>query len=486
MDHEEQVGKNFAWGFFSQLITRLFGFVFFVFMSHILLERGMGQYNFVVAFVAFWFILSDFGVSNFLYREWSKGEIAIAKIKDDFNVAFTLKSIVSLLIFIPFILVSWYVNNEIFLASLLYYTFVYFSSIISLIETYFNSVNNFKMSALRGLLEKGVIILVGGIALYLTHSVNAVFAAMVLSQIVALVYYFTGRFPFIPSFSVDWPRIKKLIIRGLPFALFGVIVTVYGRIDMVMLRYMQDFETVGWYSAAYKAYEVANIFPGILFLPAIFPVLSRIYNEESRAKYTEFFNRSLRILFSTSLLLTMFFIFVAPLLIQTFFPESFAASILAMRIIVLVLTVSSFSVLFTNLIVIQNKEKLSIKIIIASAIANILLNIYLIPKYSLYGAASATVIAEVFNLYLLQHFVDWDKDKPMLFKMGFVFVLSAITFSVIKYTGYMNNLFVGAIVTSITIWIFWILGLIQKGDLEMFYLPVKNKLKLMFFNQDEL
>jgi len=255
---------------------------------------------------------------------------------------------------------------------------------------------------------------------------------------------------------------------------------------MVMLKFMQNFETVGWYSVGYKVYELANIFPGVLFLPAFFPVLSRIYNLENREKYRDFLYRTLRILFTASILLSAFFVVFAPFIISWFFPDSFSPSILVIRIIVLVLAISSLSVLFNALLLIQNKEKFVFKIIVIGCVTNILLNLILIPKYSLYGAAWATVIAEMVYLFLLQHFADWDKDKKTIFKMLLVAGFSAISFFMIKFFGYTNNLIVGMVNIICIAILVWLTGLINKGDFQLFYLPFKDKFKSIFFNQNEI
>lgn len=486
MNHEEQVGKNFAWGALSQIVTRLFGLAFFVFMSYVLLEKGMGQYNFIVSFAVIWFTFSDFGITGYIYREWSKGERTPDDIKSDFNLILTIKLISSAIIFVPFCLVSWYLNRDIFFVSALYYIFVLLSIIISHADVYLYSSNNFKLSAIRLLIEKLVVIIFGSALLLIFRNVASVFIAMILSQLIAISYYFFGRFPFRPKLTFNWSRAKALAIKGLPFIMFGIVFTVYGRIDMVMLKFMKNFEAVGWYGAGYKAYDLANIFSGVLFFPAIFPVLSRIYNSGVRDKYRDLLNRAFRILFSSSIFLSAFFIVFAPHLVGWFFPDSFSPSILVMRIIALVLTASFLSVLFNALLLIQNKEKLIIKIISASCLINIFLNLLLIPKYSLYGAAWATVAAEIVNLFLLQYFADWDKDKRMIGKMFTVVGFSAILFICLRLFGLSNNLLIGVANIFVIMSLIWFIGLINKGDLQMFYLPFKNKFKSIFYNQGEV
>lgn len=484
MNHEEQLGKNFAWGTISQIATRILGLVFFVYMSYVLKERGMGQYNFISSFVVLWFIISDFGAGGFLYREWSKGLTDQKIIEKDFNLVFTMRLIVALLIFIPFFFINWFINKDIIVSLVLYYIAVFLSLTINLADSYLMSINNFKLGSIRIFIEKLGIIIIGGILLFFFKSVEVVFIAIIIAQLISIYYYFSGRFPFGLYVTFDYKRIKELIISGLPFVFIGLFVSLYSRIDIVMLKFMKDFESVGWYGTAYKIYDVASIFPAVLFLPAVFPVLSRINQYESKEKLKDFFNRLLRILFCFSLLISIFLIFTAPLIITAFFPASFLPSVLAVRILILTLILASFSLLFYNLLIIQNKEKLSLKIIIISCIINVILNIVLIPKYSLYGAAWATVIAEFANLFLLQHYVNWEKDISLIRKIILLIIFNVLIMFLIKFSGYMNNLFVGLLCLLFDIFFIYIFKLLNKEDFKMFILPIKNKVQNIFINSN--
>lgn len=484
MNHEEQVGKNVAWSTISQIVTRVLGLIFFVYMSYVLKEKGMGQYNFISSFVVFWFIISDFGAGGFLYREWSRGDIDQKFVEKDFNLVFTMRLIVATIIFIPFLIVNLLFNREIIFSLVFYYIAVFLSLTINLADSYLNSTNNFKLSSIRSFIEKVSVVLVGFIFLLLFHNVESVFIAVILSQFISIYYYFFKRFPFALRIVFDLKRIKELIIMGLPFVFLTIFLSLYSRIDIVMLKFMKGFESVGWYGTAYKFYDVASIFPAILFLPSVFPILSRINRFEDNKTLNGFLNRLLRILFCFGLLMSIFLIFTAPFFINAFFPESFSPSVLAIRILILTLIISSFSLLFYNLLIIQNKEKISLKIIIISCIINVILNIILIPKYSLYGAAWATVIAELVNLLLLQYYAHWEKDSVLMAKIFALFIFNVFVMFLIKFCGYMNNLSIGIVCILVNVALIYYLKLLTKEDFQIFFLPIKNKIQNIFINQD--
>jgi len=484
MDHELQAGKNIAWGAVSQLVLRVFGLVFFIFMTYRLKASGMGQYGFVTSFVLFWFIVSDFGAGGYLYREWSRGDKTVPEVEKDFNVVFTMRFFISLIVFIPFLIINYYINQELLLPLALFFAVTFFSIFISLADNYLQAISYFKYTTIRTIIEKITIVAVGGVLLLIWPRLEMVFIAMLAAQFVSLAYYAFSVLPFKFRLVFNPARTKELILKGLPFLLLTFLLSIYSRIDMVMLRYMSDFDAVGWYSAAYKFFDTVSILVAGLYLPSVFPILSSLYREDIKDKFVNFFYKSLRIIFSLSLLVTVFMIFYSPLLVSLFFPASFMPSVLSVRILALALILGALSLLFNNLLFIQNKEKTSLYIIIFSACLNILLNVILIPRYSLYGAAWATVLAEAVNLLLLQHYAKWHKDRHIIGKMTAMVVANAIIMLSLKAVGQLNNLFIGTAVILLNVLILYRIKLWTMDDLAMFFNPIRNKFNNIFKSEE--
>src|SRR3989339_538411 len=481
MDNELQAGKNFAWSLFSQFFLRILGLAFFVLMSHLLGDTGMGQYNFITSFVIMWFIFLDFGASGHLYREWSKKPKTFIQIEDDFFLIFTLRLLTVLILFIPFFLVNYFSNFRILFALITFFISTFLATYINLADAYFQSANLFKFPSIRQVVEKVIVIIFGSIGLFFWPRVETVFFAILLSQIFSLFYYFNVALPFRFKIIFDGKKILVMIKKGLPFLFITLFTSLYARIDIVMLRYMGNFEAVGWYGTAYKFLEVASLFSAVLFLPSIFPTLSSLWNEEDkRQQFTDFFYKAFRIIFSSSLIITLFFIFFAPPIINIFFPESFVPSVLALRILILVHIIAIISLFFNNLLIIQQREYFSLTIVSFGMILNIVLNFILIPRYSLYGSAWATVIAEVFNLLLLQHFSVWEKDKIFITKIICVSLINVLLLFGLKYSGQLNNFYIGALSCLINIWLLLRLRVLTKEDLIFFFNPIRIKFNSYF------
>jgi|GEM_PF-1279421 O-antigen/teichoic acid export membrane protein len=484
-DYELRAGRNIIWGVIGQVVLRLLGFVYFIFISSRLLESGMGKYGFIGSFVVMWFIFSDFGIGGYLFREWSKKEKPFSEIENDFYHVFTIRLLMASIVFLPFLVINYFVNKEILLALALAYFSTFLAIFASLADSFLQSNNQVRNISIRTMLEKLVIVIFGGVLIYVWPRVEMIFVATIIAQVVSLLYYYATVLPFKFRFIFDWQKTKDLARKGLPFVFITLFMTIYSRIDIVMLRFMDNFDSVGWYNTAYRFIDLAAVFSATLFVPAIFTILSALYAKKEAEQFNDFLYKALRIVFSSSLMMMLFVIFFAPLLVSLLFPSSFMPSVLALRILILVQISSSIGMLFNSLLLIQNRERIGLKIIIFSACFNIVLNLFLIPRYSLYGAAWATVIAEGINIYLLQRYALWNKNFSFLMKAAGILLFNAAILLALKYAGLLNNMYYGGSVLLLNLVIIFFSGLLKRGDLELFTDPVKLKFN-NYFNHEIL
>jgi O-antigen/teichoic acid export membrane protein len=488
MDYNQQAGKNFIWLSAAQVVVRILAVAFFVLMSYRIHEQGVGIYNFVGSFVPFWFLLVDLGAGNFLYREWTKGKSNPEDIARDYNVLFTIRCLLALVVLLPFLVINYYINRSILWSLALFFISMFFATIINLNDLYLQSNNQFKYTSIRQVIEKLVAVVAAGTLLLIHPRVEMIFIGILFSQIVSMLYYQWRRLLVSLKFLIDWPKALRIMRGGLPFMFIVLFGSIYGRIDMVMLRYLKGFNEVGWYGTAYKFLDISVIFPALL-MSAVFPLLSRLYNDSAlQEQYRQLYLKSLRIIFSVGVLLALFFISFAPLLIGRLFPPSFLPTVLALRILMIAQVLAFLSIFFSNLMIIQRREFKALKIIIVSAAINIALNFFLIPRFSLYGAAWATVLAEICNLYLLQHSVQWQRDGKSLMRMALLIAGNACLLLVLKYLGLLNNYFLGAALLLLNCGLLFGLRLLQKTDIALFLSPIKDKFGswLPGFNREEI
>ena len=178
-----------------------------------------------------------------------------------------------------------------------------------------------------------------------------------------------------------------------------------------MIRYFLDFEELGIYSAALKIYESWMVFPIVLSL-SILPVLTRERKLDLK-KYKTSFVRFMRI----GLWSCIIFAFTVSLLSEQIINLLFGIDYMrASGVLSVLVWASIFSCMSTfsdrYFLVEKQQKKILNRAIIATAL-NILLNMILIPKYGINGAAYATLIALIISRFFVDFF---DKESRELAK----------------------------------------------------------------------
>jgi O-antigen/teichoic acid export membrane protein len=200
-----------------------------------------------------------------------------------------------------------------------------------------------------------------------------------------------------PSF--DRTAWRELQAAALPLGFFMITLNLYTYIDTVILGVMRTDVETGWYAAAYRVYE------GITYAPAILsavltPRLSFLFTSD-RAGHRSLLSRSL--LFSAAAgagLGALTAVLARPLLTLIFGPQ-YAASVAPLQILAGgALFVFTTWILHAAAISTNMDRRLLVTTIVGLS-ANVALNVVLIPRLGISGAAWATVIAEALTVALL-------------------------------------------------------------------------------------
>jgi O-antigen/teichoic acid export membrane protein len=178
-------------------------------------------------------------------------------------------------------------------------------------------------------------------------------------------------------------------------------------IDTVLLGFLMAPIMVGWYSAAYKPVTVALAVP-VTYFRGLFPALSRAHTE-SREGFREIVDRSLRLTSAFAVPIGVGGTFLAEPIINLLFGPDYANSVRALQVL-------SWSAVFVVLrgtyrqaLNATGKSRLDLRCAGAAAALNLGLNLLLIPRYGIIGAAAATLVSEILWLtmaaYCFYHYV---------------------------------------------------------------------------------
>jgi len=184
---------------------------------------------------------------------------------------------------------------------------------------------------------------------------------------------------------------KNVLTLSWPLALGGAMGSICANTDSIMMGYWGQITETGWYNASQRVVAVALI-PTGLIASSFFPALSKFLGE-SKEKLQKSWNYFMKIMIFLSIPLIVGGIALAPKIVDLVYDPSYSPSILAFQILIVMGGIVILGIPFTQVLVVSNQQKKTFWIVVFGATLNVILNLMLIPKYSLYGAAMASLIA---------------------------------------------------------------------------------------------
>ncbi len=212
-------------------------------------------------------------------------------------------------------------------------------------------------------------------------------AAAVFGLSVLLYRYGTMRL------TLDWNYAWQALRQALPLGVAFIMVQVYYLIDTIMLGVLKEPVEVGLYSAAYRMITFPQGFGGWYF-ETVFPVLSRLYRQE-RHRLTGFLSFSTRLTALAIVPLAVWGTFFAAPLLRLFFGPDYAGSAVPLQILIWAISVELVGMNFGYSLMACEREKDYLKAVSWGAATSVLLNLLLIPRLGIQGAALARGATEI-------------------------------------------------------------------------------------------
>jgi PST family polysaccharide transporter len=372
-----------------------------------------GLWNYAIAFTALFSAFSTLGLDSIVVRELVKypektnellGTAFVLRLLGGL-IAFSLSIITSILIgirdFLTLSLIALSAGGFIFQAFLTI-DYFYQAHIMSRYTVWAQNISFLIMStvkiflifahapllafAVAGFIEiiLGSAFLVGFYIYQTSKNISPLTSHVSLSHTPSLSPITNWRFSF--------PIAKLLLKDSWPLILSGIAIMIYMRIDQVMLKMMLDDRAVGLYSAAVKLSEIWYFIPMIIS-QSVFPSIlntKKVSEELYMKRIYNLYSLMIWLAIGIAIALTFFSVDVVKILFGSeYLPDS--AKVLSLYVwagIPVFLGVAS-----SQYLIAENYTKLSFARTIVGAIANVILNLILIPYYGIIGAAIATLIS---------------------------------------------------------------------------------------------
>jgi O-antigen/teichoic acid export membrane protein len=187
-------------------------------------------------------------------------------------------------------------------------------------------------------------------------------------------------------------EVRRLLAASLPVALFSLLGLLHFRIDTVLMSLLRSLDDVGTYSAAYRFPEQVLFVPA-LFVAAVYPLLAR-YAGRNDLRLGPTVNRSLAFLLLVAFPLSATTAVLAPELVKLVAGSSFEDAVGPLRVLTLAAAFMFVNTLFSSLLIVYHEQRRLAWLIGITLLANVGVNLLLIPPFGPMGAAVATVFTE--------------------------------------------------------------------------------------------
>ena len=219
-------------------------------------------------------------------------------------------------------------------------------------------------------------------------AVSNAFDVLIIVVALFIIYKKIGCKPLQFSFSIA----KRLFAKSKYYVISNMMLVIFAQTDRVMLKQMIDDSATGFYSAAATCAALSNF----VFIAIIDSARPSIFEQKKNS--TKAFEQSVSKLYSIIIYLaalqSVFITFTAKYIIDVLYGPQFVDSTAILRIIVWY-TIFSYMGSVRNIwMLAEGKQKYLWSINLCGALANVLLNVFLIPVWGGCGAAVATLITQ--------------------------------------------------------------------------------------------
>ncbi len=259
---------------------------------------------------------------------------------------------------------------------------------------------------------------------------------------------------------------RRLMRIALPLGIASVMITIYYQVDSVLLLQLAGPHESGIYGAAYGFLSPLNFFPAAI-MSSFFPVLAAIYGSDpARARrLVQICGNSMAVVAFPVLAGT---IALSGPIINLIYGPSFARAAGILPILMIAFVAICFGTMAGFMAPLLDLRWRFALYTTVGAIANVILNVVLIPPYGAYGSAWATVATEVLTMSLmLVTSLRVLRLRPRLGKIARTVLLAAAMAGVMTLSAPLGLLPAGAI--GVLVYLLGLVGLriIDRDELRL-------------------
>ncbi len=420
---------NTGWMFFEKIFRILLAFTVTTLLARYLGPSDYGLFNYVLSFTGLFTILSSFGLENILIRELVKNpEKSHTLLGTGFRLRIYGAFLSILLTLITAILIDEPLSTLILIAIISSGTI--FQSMM-VVEQYFQA----RVEAKKNVIAQSSSFFLMSFLKIILILLNQPLIMIVFAQVSEFIFLSFGYFIIYKKsgygfhhWAFDLQTAKIMFKDSWPLMLSGLVISVYMKIDQVMIKNMMTAADVGYYAAAVKLSEAWYFIP-MTISASLFPAIVNA-KSQSEELYLNRIQKLYDLLAAIAICIAIPTTIFSDLIIKIIFGVKFMPASTVLTIYIWAGVGTFLGVASSQYLISENLTKLSFYRTLIGMIVNVLLNIYLIPKYGINGAAFATLVS--YTLATFSIGISRVTHKQMIMMMKSVFLINLVK-EIFKY-----------------------------------------------------
>lgn len=206
------------------------------------------------------------------------------------------------------------------------------------------------------------------------------------------IYYYKSTGHSFKKWTFKSKTAKKLFKDAWPLILSTIVISIYMRIDQVMIKEFVDNDAVGQYAAAVRLSEAWYFIPMII-CTSLFPAILNAKAKSSNLYYQRLSNLyDLMVILGISIIVPV--MFLADWVILFLYGSAFDQTAMVLKIHIWAGVFVFLGVANSRWFISENLQAYNVICLGFGMVVNIVLNLFLIPRFGISGAAYATLLSQ--------------------------------------------------------------------------------------------
>jgi len=271
------------------------------------------------------------------------------------------------------------------------------------------------------------IILSLSLLLYVIGKFYGYFVGLVISEFIvsATLFYWFFKHYRVSLSQVSKALSVKLIKFGFPLLISELSYLLLTYIDRYMIVAYHGEDALGLYSVGYNLASYLSDMMMFSLGSAVIPIYVMIYDKEGRAKTEEFLAKCMKYITIVVIPVFVGYTVISEDLFVTLASQKYASAAGFSPIILLGSLFLGMNNIFDAGLYLKKQSRLILLIMVIALVINVILNMLLLPKYGVWGASIATLVACI-------------ASSALTIALGFRHIMVRVDFKTAAYYGVLS------------------------------------------------